>query len=83
METIFTISDLNLRYDQNQVLHSIDLNIYKNKITAFIGPSGCGKSTLLRCFNRMNDLIDNCYIDGNIGFANKNLNEINPEIAIS
>ncbi|HNZ78055.1 MAG TPA: phosphate ABC transporter ATP-binding protein PstB [Bacilli bacterium] len=78
METIFTISDLNLRYDQNQVLHSIDLNIYKNKITAFIGPSGCGKSTLLRCFNRMNDLIDNCYIDGNIEFANKNLNEINP-----
>ena len=78
METIFTISDLNLRYDQNQVLHSIDLNIYKNKITGFIGPSGCGKSTLLRCFNRMNDLIDNCYIDGNIEFANKNLNEINP-----
>ncbi|HRT69689.1 MAG TPA: phosphate ABC transporter ATP-binding protein PstB [Bacilli bacterium] len=78
METIFTINDLNLRYDQNQVLHSIDLNIYKNKITAFIGPSGCGKSTLLRCFNRMNDLIDNCYIDGNIEFANKNLNEINP-----
>ena len=78
METIFTISDLNLRYDQNQVLHSINLNIYKNKITAFIGPSGCGKSTLLRCFNRMNDLIDNCYIDGNIEFANKNLNEINP-----
>ncbi len=78
METIFTISDLNLRYDQNQVLHSINLNIYKNKITAFIGPSGCGKSTLLRCFNRMNDLIDNCYIDGNIEFANKKLNEINP-----
>ena len=47
METIFTINDVNLRYDQNQVLHSIHLTIYKNKITAFIGPSGCGKSTLL------------------------------------
>lgn len=78
METIFTISDVNLHYDQNQVLHSIHLTIYKNKITAFIGPSGCGKSTLLRCFNRMNDLIDNCCINGNIEFAIKNLNAMNP-----
>lgn len=78
METIFTINDVNLHYDQNQVLHSIHLTIYKNKITAFIGPSGCGKSTLLRCFNRMNDLIDNCCINGNIEFATKNLNAMNP-----
>ncbi|MCI0749340.1 MAG: phosphate ABC transporter ATP-binding protein PstB, partial [Nevskiales bacterium] len=41
--------------------------------TAFIGPSGCGKSTLLRCFNRMNDLIDGCRIEGQIRLDRKNI----------
>ena len=40
------------------------MDIPRNRVTAFIGPSGCGKSTLLRCFNRMNDLVDNVRIDG-------------------
>lgn len=49
-----------------KVLHNLDLDIPKKKVTAFIGPSGCGKSTLLRSFNRMNDLIDGVSHTGDI-----------------
>lgn len=58
--------DLNLFYGKDQALKHIDMKIPHNRVTAFIGPSGCGKSTLLRCFNRMNDLIDICRIEGEI-----------------
>ena len=57
---------LKLWYGEKQALKSIDLDIYANKITAFIGPSGCGKSTYLRCLNRMNDLIDSVKIEGKV-----------------
>jgi phosphate transport system ATP-binding protein len=60
------VKDLNLFYGSSQALHSINMGIPSHKVTAFIGPSGCGKSTLLRCFNRMNDLVDNCRVEGNI-----------------
>ena len=40
------------------------MDMKQNRVTAFIGPSGCGKSTLLRCFNRMNDLVDSCRVQG-------------------
>ena len=75
---IFEIRNVNLNYGEKQVLKNIDLNIYKNKVTAFIGPSGCGKSTLLRCFNRMNDLIENCTIEGTITYKKEDINQINP-----
>lgn len=75
---IFEIRNVNLNYGEKQVLKKIDLNIYKNKVTAFIGPSGCGKSTLLRCFNRMNDLIENCTIEGTITYKKEDINQINP-----
>jgi len=58
--------DLNLFYGKDQALKSVNMRIPHNRVTAFIGPSGCGKSTLLRCFNRMNDLIDICRIEGEI-----------------
>jgi len=58
--------DLNLYYGDKQALKSVDLDIPEKRVSAFIGPSGCGKSTLLRCFNRMNDLVDNCRIEGSI-----------------
>lgn len=61
-----TVDHLSLWYGERQVLQDISLQLPKNRITALIGPSGCGKSTLLRCFNRMNDVIDNCRIDGEI-----------------
>jgi len=60
------VTDLNLFYDQKQALYDVNLSIPEKRVSAFIGPSGCGKSTLLRCFNRMNDLVDNCRIDGSI-----------------
>jgi phosphate transport system ATP-binding protein len=61
-----TVSDLNLHYGDKQALNSVNMHIPEKMVTAFIGPSGCGKSTLLRCFNRMNDLIDDVRIDGSI-----------------
>ncbi|MXP55192.1 phosphate ABC transporter ATP-binding protein [Pantoea sp. Seng] len=61
-----TVNQLSLWYGERQALNNIDLYIPKNRITALIGPSGCGKSTLLRCFNRMNDVIERCRIEGEI-----------------
>ena len=58
MKEAFKINNLDLSYGEKHVLKNINIDLYKNKVTAFIGPSGCGKSTLLRCLNRMNDLID-------------------------
>lgn len=56
--------NVNLFYGPKQALKDISIAVDANTVTAFIGPSGCGKSTLLRCFNRMNDLIDNVTING-------------------
>jgi phosphate transport system ATP-binding protein len=67
------VDKLNLFYGGSQALKDISFSMKKNKVTAFIGPSGCGKSTLLRCFNRMNDLVDNVHIDGEIRLDNKNI----------
>lgn len=74
---IFKIENLNLYYGEKHALIDINLPIYKNKITAFIGPSGCGKSTLLSCFNRMNDLIENCKITGTIKYEDSDINNLN------
>ena len=54
----------NLFYGDKHALKNISIGIELNTVTAFIGPSGCGKSSLLRCFNRMNDLIENTKIEG-------------------
>lgn len=62
----FTVEDLHLHYGDFHALKGIDMEIPKNKITAFIGPSGCGKSTFLKTINRMNDLVENVKIDGKI-----------------
>jgi len=67
------VKELNLWYGQNHALHSINVPLYENKITALIGPSGCGKSTFLRCLNRMNDLISIVKIDGSVVIDNKNI----------
>ena len=60
------ISDLDLYYGDFHALKDVNLDIEANEITAFIGPSGCGKSTLLKSLNRMNDLVKDCRITGNI-----------------
>lgn len=73
-EVIFKINDLDLFYGEKQALKKINMNIKKNRVTAFIGPSGCGKSTFLRCLNRMNDLIESCRINGSITINDIDIN---------
>lgn len=60
------VKNLELFYGDNKALKGIDMQIKENKVTALIGPSGCGKSTFLRTLNRMNDLIENVKIKGEI-----------------
>ena len=61
-----TVRDLDLFYDDHHALKNVSIDIKDREITSFIGPSGCGKSTLLRCFNRMNDMVKGCRIEGSI-----------------
>jgi phosphate transport system ATP-binding protein len=67
------VKNLSLRYGTNLALKSISMDIPEKMVTAFIGPSGCGKSTFLRTLNRMNDLIDNVTIDGEVFIDNINI----------
>lgn len=60
------VNNLNLHYGDNHALKDVNMKIRDHAITAFIGPSGCGKSTFLKCINRMNDLVENVKIDGQI-----------------
>jgi len=76
------VENLSLSYTRgNKALNSINLYIAKQRVTAFIGPSGCGKSSLLRCFNRMNDLIDDCVIEGAIRLEGEDIYQKSVEVA--
>jgi phosphate transport system ATP-binding protein len=66
-------SNLNLYYGTNHALKDVNLELYTNKITAFIGPSGCGKSTYLKTLNRMNDLVPNVKIEGEVLLDGENI----------
>src|SRR4030066_1923217 len=68
-----TVNELSVFYGANQALNKITMNIPDKKVTAFIGPSGCGKSTFLRTLNRMNDLIDNVRIEGEVNIDGLNI----------
>lgn len=67
------VKNLELYYGDFHALKDINITIPERQVTAFIGPSGCGKSTLLRCFNRMNDLIESCHIQGEIHIKGRNI----------
>ena len=75
------INELNLFYGKKQALNDITMSIPKGQVTAFIGPSGCGKSTLLRSINRMNDLVDNCHISGEINLHGNNIYDKHVDVA--
>ncbi len=75
------VKDFNLFYGDKQALHNINMQIPKNRVTAFIGPSGCGKSTLLRCFNRMNDLIESVRMEGQLLLDDMEINSPSVNVA--
>lgn len=60
-------------YGDTLAVQQVSMDVLKNSVTAFIGPSGCGKSTLIRCFNRLNDLIDGCRVEGRVIYRSKDL----------
>ena len=72
-DVVLSTQDLFVHYGDFLALKDVKLDIKRHGITAFIGPSGCGKSTLLRCFNRMNDLVQDARIEGEIMFDGYNL----------
>ena len=76
------VKDLSLFYAEKQALFNVNMSIPERKVTAFIGPSGCGKSTLLRCFNRMNDLVSTCRIEGEILLDGQNIFAKNVEVSL-
>ncbi|MDA3979791.1 phosphate ABC transporter ATP-binding protein PstB [Gallibacterium sp. AGMB14963] len=82
IEAKLTINNLNFYYGDFHALKNINMQIAKNKVTAFIGPSGCGKSTLLRTFNRMFELYPKQYATGEINLDNENLLMSDIDIAI-
>ena len=65
---VFDVRDLSVYYGSFRAVRDASLQIRQHEITAFIGPSGCGKSTMLRCFDRMNDLIDGCRVEGTLEY---------------
>lgn len=75
LKTILKVKDFNFKYPNNDeyTIKNINMDIYKNKVTALIGPSGCGKTTLLRCFNRIHDIYANCKYEGEIMYNGKNI----------
>ena len=74
------VSDLNLYYGSHQALYNVSLDIPQNHVVALIGPSGCGKSTFLRTLNRMNDLIEDVRIDGEIKLDDADIYEKNTDL---
>ena len=78
MEVTLTVRDLNVWYGHTKALRDIDFDVPRNSVTALIGPSGCGKSTLLRCCNKMNDLVPEARIEGQVMIAGQDI--YRPEI---
>jgi phosphate transport system ATP-binding protein len=74
------VKNLSLKYGTNPALKNISMDIPEKMVTAFIGPSGCGKSTFLRTLNRMNDLIDNVSIEGEVIIDNINIYDRNIDV---
>jgi phosphate transport system ATP-binding protein len=65
---VFSVRDLSVYYGDFRAVSNVEMPIRRNEITALIGPSGCGKSTVIRCFNRMNDLIENARVEGRVEY---------------
>jgi len=79
-EAKVSVRNLSFFYGTNRTLKDISMDIPENKVTAFIGPSGCGKSTFLRTINRMNDLIDNIRVEGDVMVDGINIYQNNIDV---
>ncbi len=73
-DTVLSIRHLDVYYGSFHAVSDIDIDVPRNKITAFIGPSGCGKSTVIRCINRMNDLVPTARVEGSIMYHGTEVN---------
>jgi phosphate transport system ATP-binding protein len=76
------VEKLNVYYGTNHAIMDVDMRIPRNRVTALIGPSGCGKSTFIRCLNRMNDVIEECRVDGAIYLDGKNIYEKSEDVVV-
>ena len=74
------VQNISVFYDGKMAVENINMNINQNEVTALIGPSGCGKSTFIRCINRMNDVIENCTVEGKIFFNETNIYDSNVDV---
>jgi phosphate transport system ATP-binding protein len=72
-EVVFDVRDLGVLYGSTTAISGVNLEIYRNLITAMIGPSGCGKSTFIRCLNRMNDLVPGARVTGNLIYRGQDI----------
>ena len=82
MADAFTVKDMELYYGSFHALKNVNLNIASGEITAFIGPSGCGKSTFLKSLNRMNDLVEECRITGDIRLMGEDIYDKNMDVSV-
>lgn len=82
MADAFTVKDMELYYGSFHALKNVNLNIASGEITAFIGPSGCGKSTFLKSLNRMNDLVEECRITGDIRLMGEDIYDRNMDVSV-
>ena len=73
IKTKIKVENLDFYYGKRKALFDITMDIGANRVTALIGPSGCGKSTFLRTLNRMNDVIDNTRVEGNVTIDGVNI----------
>ena len=77
LEAILRVQQLSVSYNGTLAIQGINMEIYKNQVTAFIGPSSCGKTSFLRCFNRINDLVKGAQTTGKITFYDRDLKDFN------
>jgi phosphate transport system ATP-binding protein len=77
-DAVFVASDMNISYGGKPAVRDVSIRVPRGEITALIGPSGCGKSTILRAFNRMNDLIEGCRVEGSILYHDEDIYD--PEV---
>ena len=83
--TKFTVHELSAWFGSKQVLHSLNLEINAQQVTAIIGPSGCGKSTFIRCLNRMHELVPAASIKGEVRLDEENIygSDVDPLVHVA